>query len=42
MKMLIIGTEKQVICTGVVGLASPAARTINYHLVCFSLICDWI
>ena len=22
-----------IICTGVVGLASPAARTVNYHLV---------
>ena len=32
-------TQKQsVICTGVVALASPAARTINYHLVCFMLI----
>ena len=31
--MLIIGTEQRkhsVICTGVVALASPAARAINY------------
>ena len=27
--------KHSVICTGVVALASPAARTINYHLVCF-------
>ena len=26
------------ICTGVVGLASPAGRTINYHLAYFALI----
>ena len=25
------------ICAGVVGLASPAAKTINYHLACFAL-----
>ena len=32
-------TRKQsVICTGVLALASSAARTINYHLVCFALI----
>ena len=32
-------TQKHsIICTGVVALASPAARTINYHLVCFLLI----
>ena len=41
MKMLIIGTEQHenkqkhsIICTGVIQLirlASPAARTINYH-----------
>ena len=32
-------TQKySVICTDVVVLASPAARTINYHLVCFALI----
>ena len=40
-EQLIIGTEQHensVICTGVVALASPAARTINYHLVCFTLI----
>ena len=30
--------KQSVICTGVVALASPAARTINYHLVCFALI----
>ena len=30
--------KHSVICTGVVALASPAARTINYHLVCFVLI----
>ena len=38
---LITGTEQHkntIICTGVVGLASPAARPINYHLVCFALI----
>ena len=32
-------TQKHsVICTGVVALESPAARTINYHLLCFTLI----
>ena len=45
MKTLIIGTElnigteqHEIICTGVVALASPVAKTINYHLVCFALI----
>ena len=42
---LITGTEQHehanywyraIICTGVVALASPAPRTINYHLVCFT------
>ena len=40
MKTLIIGSEQHkssVICTGVVVLASPAARTNNYHL----LVCAW-
>ena len=45
-KALITGTEQHensIICTGVVGLVSPAARTTylhNYHLVyiCFMLI----
>ena len=37
MKELIIGTcritrKLSVICNGVVALASPAARAINYHL----------
>ena len=47
MKTLIIGTEQHkntgVICTGVVALASPAARTINYRpLVCFALVWQFI
>ena len=39
--MLIIGTEQQkhsLICTSVVVLLSPAAKTINYRLACFELI----
>ena len=36
-------TQKlSVICNGVVALASPAARAINYHLVCFALIWQFI
>ena len=31
-------TKLSIICTGVVGLVPPAARTINYHLVCFALL----
>ena len=30
-----------VICTGVMELALPTARTINYHLVCFALMAIW-
>ena len=38
MKTLIIGTEQhKIICTGV-AVVSPAARTINYLVVCFTLI----
>ena len=43
---LITGTEQprkhSVICTGEVGLAPPAASAINYHLVCFALIRQFI
>ena len=35
-------TKTQLICNGVVALASPAARAINYHLVCFTLIWQFI
>ena len=41
MKTLIVGAEQHektgVICTGVVALASSAARIINYHLA--SVLC---
>ena len=37
-----ITRKLSVICNGVVALASPAARAINYHLVCFALIWQFI